>query len=485
MEILSTISGWVWDPLAYVALATGVLFTLVTKGVQFRRVPDMIRQLRAGEAGEGGLSSLQTLALSLSSRIGVGSIAGVATAVASGGPGALLWMVVTALLGATAAYAEAVLAQVYKRRSHGEDLGGMPYYIKYGLKAPWLASVAALATMIAYGFVLPGVQANNIASSAQLAFGTEGWQVGLVLAAVLGVVVVGGTRRIVKVVESVVPFVALGYIISAYVIIALNIEKVPSAISLIVSSGMGVDQVFGGIMGFAVAWGVRRAVFASALGLGEGTFAAAAATVSHPGKQGIVQACSIYIDVLLICTASGLLLVVTGAYNVTDPSGGFLVEHVPGAVAGPNYMQEAIDSSLPGWGAGFVAVAVAMFAFVSMVFFYYVAQTNLAFLLGERRSRGLESLLKAGTVAIAFIGTAVTADAMWAVGDIGYGILGWLNMVCVLLLTPVVRKVIKDYDRQRSQGLDPRFDPGPLGIQGADYWQTQTQKGTAKEPESV
>ncbi|MEV6699361.1 alanine/glycine:cation symporter family protein [Streptomyces sp. NPDC051453] len=483
MEILTAISGWIWDPLAYVALAVGVLFTLLTKGVQFRRVPDMIRQLRTGEASEGGMSSLQTLALSLSSRIGVGSIAGVATAVASGGPGALLWMVVAALLGATAAYGEAVLAQVYKRRGHGEDLGGMPYYIKYGLKAPWLASAVALTTMVAYGFILPGVQANNVASSARLAFGVDGWQVGLALAAVLGLVVVGGTRRIVKVVESVVPFVALGYILCAYVIIAMNVEKVPSAVALIISSGMGVHQVFGGIMGFAVAWGVRRAVFASALGLGEGTFAAAAATVSHPGKQGIVQACSIYIDVLLICTASGLLLVVTGAYNVTDPAGGFLVENVPGAVAGPNYMQEAIDTSLPGFGAGFVAVAVALFAFISMVFFFYVAQTNLAFLLGQRRSRGLELLLKAGTVAIAFVGTAVTADAMWAVGDIGYGILGWLNMGCVLLLTPVVRKVVRDYDRQRQEGLDPYFDPESLGIQGAEYW--QARKEPAAEPERV
>ncbi|MCX5443730.1 alanine:cation symporter family protein [Streptomyces sp. NBC_00063] len=175
-----------------------MLFTLLTKGVPFRRVSDMIRQLRTGEASEGGMSSLQTLALSLSSRIGVGSIAGVATAVASGGPGALLWMVVAALLGATAAYGEAVLAQVYKRRGHGEDLGGMPYYIKYGLKAPWLASAVALTTMVAYGFILPGVQANNVASSARLAFGVDGWQVGLALAAVLGLIVVGGTRRILK-----------------------------------------------------------------------------------------------------------------------------------------------------------------------------------------------------------------------------------------------------------------------------------------------
>ncbi|MGW4391830.1 alanine/glycine:cation symporter family protein [Streptomyces sp. NPDC004685] len=485
MEILTTISGWIWNPLAYVALGIGVLFTLLTKGVQFRRFPDMLRHLRAGESGDAGFSPLQTLALSLSSRIGVGSIAGVATAVAAGGPGALVWMVITALLGSTCAYAESVLAQVYKRREHGEDRGGMPYYIKYGLKAPWLATIVAAATLIGYGFVFPGVQANNIASSAELAFGVDGPVVGVVLAVVLGFVVLGGTRRIVKVVEKIVPFLAVGYILSALVIIGLNIAKVPDAFVLIVSSAMGQDQVFGGIVGYAVAWGVRRAVFASATGLGEGTFAAGAATTTHPGKQGIIQAFSIYIDILLICTASGLLLVVTGAYNVTDPAGGFLVENVPGAVAGPNFMQEAIDSSLPGWGAVFVAIAVAMFAFTSMVFFFYVAQTNLVFLLGDRRSKALDALVKVGTMAIAFIGTAVTADAMWAAGDIGYGILGWLNMGCVLLLTPVVRKVIRDYDRQRRDGLDPHFDPEALGIRGADYWHKQTRKDAAKEAQGV
>ncbi|MEU6664225.1 alanine/glycine:cation symporter family protein [Streptomyces sp. NPDC046821] len=483
MEMLSAISGWIWNPLAYVALGIGVLFTLLTKGVQFRRFPDMLRHLRTGEAGEGGLTSLQTLALSLSSRIGVGSIAGVATAVAAGGPGALLWMVITALLGSTCAYAESVLAQVYKRRVQDEDRGGMPYYIKYGLKAPWLATVVAVATLIGYGFVFPGIQANNIASSAKLAFGVNGPVTGVVVAAVLGLVIVGGTRRIVKVVEAVVPFVALLYILSALVIIALNATKVPHALLLIVSSAMGKDQLFGGIVGYAVAWGVRRAVFASATGLGEGTFAAAAATVSHPGKQGIIQAFSIYIDILLICTASGLLLVVTGAYNVTDPAGGFLVQNVPGAVAGPNYMQEAIDSSLPGWGSGFVAVAVTMFAFISMVFFFYVAQTNLVFLLGERRSKVWEALVKVGTLGIAFTGTAVSADTMWAAGDIGYGILGWLNMGCVLLLTPVVRKVIRDYDRQRRDGLDPVFAPDRLGIEGADYW--LAQPAALKEPGRV
>lgn len=485
MSLLTTVSDWIWNPLAYFALAVGIFFTFITKAVQFRRLPDMIRQLKDSESGDGGLSSFQTLALTLSSRVGVGSIAGVATAIAMGGPGAIMWMAITGLLGSTCAYAEAVLAQLYKRRVHGEDRGGMPYYIKYGLKAPWLAFIVALTALIGYGFVFPGVQSNNIASSAEQAFGIEPWVTGLVITGLLGVVVIGGTKRVVQVAQTIVPFMALGYLLTALLLIVLNIEKLPAAISLIVSSGMGSDQVFGGIVGYAVAWGVRRAVFASATGFGEGTFAAAAADASHPGKQGVIQAFSIYIDLLLICMATGIMVVLTDSYHVKDAAGNMMVDHVPGAIAGPNFVQHAIDSSLPGWGSVAVAIAILLFAFTSQVFFFYVATTNLIFLLGEKRSIFLENVVKVGALAISFIGCVITADAMWAAGDIGYGLLAWLNMAAVLLLTPKVRKIVNDYDRQRKAGLDPTFDPKALGIEGAQWWETVFAERQAKKAEAA
>lgn len=245
-EILGIISDWIWNPMAYFALALGVFFTFVTKGVQFRRLPDMIRQLKNGKGDDSGLSSFQTLALTLSSRVGVGSIAGVATAIGVGGPGAIMWMAITGLLGSTAAYAEAVLAQVYKRRVRGEDRGGMPYYVRYGLKAPRLAAALALLTMVGYGFVFPGIQANNIASSAELAFSVEPWVTGVVITSLLAVVIVGGTKRIVNVAQTIVPFMAIGYVLTALVILVLNIEKLPETIRLIVFSGLGLDQMFGG-----------------------------------------------------------------------------------------------------------------------------------------------------------------------------------------------------------------------------------------------
>lgn len=470
-ELITTVSDIIWNPLAYFALGLGVLFTLLTKGIQIRRLPDMLRQLAQGGSSEAGMSSFQALALTLSSRMGVGSIAGVATAVAAGGPGAIMWMLITGFLGSTTAYAEGVLAQVYKRRIQGEDRGGMPYYVRYGLRLPRVAFVLALVTMIGYGFVFPGIQANNIASSVELAFRIPPWGTALIITGALALVIVGGTKRIVLFAQTVVPFMGFGYIVTAAVIVVLNIQLVPETARVIFASGFGSDAVFGGMVGYAVAWGVRRAVFASATGFGEGTFSAAAARVTHPGKQGVVQAFSIYFDIMLVCMATGVLIVLTGQYNVTDPDGGLIVENVPGLVAGPNYVQAAIDTTFPGWGSVAVALAILLFAFTSQVFFYYVATTNLFFLLGERRSRAAENVLKIGALAISFFGCLVDAEAMWAAGDIGYGLIAWLNMTCLLFLTPVVLRIMRDYDRQLAAGLDPQFDPKALRIRNADWWE--------------
>ncbi|WP_156761255.1 alanine/glycine:cation symporter family protein [Microbacterium karelineae] len=475
MEILSSISNLIWDPIAYFALGLGVLFTILTKGVQFRRLPDMFRQLRNSKAEHGGLSSFQTMALTLSSRMGVGSIAGVATAIASGGPGAIFWMAVTGLVGSTVAYAEAVLAQLYKRRIDGEDRGGMPYYIKYGLRAPWLAMIVAGVAFVGYGFVFPGIQANNIASSAELAFGLEPWITGLIVTGILAIVIIGGTKRIVHVAEGVIPFMGAGYIITAIVIVVMNASRIPETAVLIFQSAIGIDPLFGGIVGYAVMWGVRRAVFASATGMGEGTFSSAAARTSHPGKQGIVQAFSIYIDVLFVCMATGLMITITGTYHVLDRAGNYLLNNVGDAVAGPNFVQLAIDTTLPGWGSVFVAIAILLFAFTSQIFFFYVASTNLLFLFGNKRNKAMEVVLKIGALAISFFGAIVNARAMWAVGDIGYGVMTWLNMICVLLLAPIVWKVVKDYDRQRREGYDPRLDVEELGVKGADWWEADAR----------
>lgn len=479
-EFLSGVSDAIWAPMAYVVLGLGVLYSVATKGVQFRRIPDMLRQLKDSEGGEGGLSSFQALVLALASRVGVGSIAGVATAVSAGGPGALVWMAVTGLVGCTVGYAEATLSQAFKRqvqdedrRKANEDIGGMPYYIKYGLKMPKVGAVVAVLGVIGYGFVFPGLQVNTIAASAEHAFNLPVWVPAILVTVLIGLVILGGTTRVVKVTQGLVPVLAIGYLLLALAVIFINIGSVPAAVVLIFQSAVGVHPVLGGIAGAAVAWGVRRAVFASSNGLGEATFAAAAARTSHPGKQGLVQTFSIYIDVLLICMATGLMMVVSGKYNVSDGAGNYLVNNIPGVPVGANWVQEAIDTLLPGWGAGFVAVAVLLFGFTCLLAYFYVANSNLLYLLDGKKGKGWKSTLKVGTMAIVFVGSVVNAKLIWAAGDIGLGLIAWVNLICLALLFPLVRKIYLDYERQRKLGLDPTFDPKALGIEGADFWEEQ------------
>jgi AGCS family alanine or glycine:cation symporter len=477
-DILARVADGIWAPMAYVVLGLGVAFTIATKGVQFRRIPDMLRQLREHNEGEGGLSSFQALVLALGSRVGVGSIAGVATAIGGGGPGALLWMIVTGLVGCTVGYAEATLAQTFKRQvkdedriKANEDIGGMPYYIKYGLKLPKIGVLVAVMGLVGYGLVFPGFQVSTIAASSKLAFGLPNWVPATVVTILIAAVIFGGTRRIVRVTETLVPVLAIGYLLLALAVIGVNIANVPAAVTLIVKSALGFEPMLAGVVGAAIAWGVRRAVFASSNGLGEATFAAAAARTSHPGKQGLVQTFSIYIDVLLICMATGLMMVVSGKYNVSDGAGGYLVNNIPGVPVGPNWVQEAIDTLTQGWGAGFVAVAVFLFGFTCLIVYYYVAHSNLLFLLDGRQGSTATLGLKLATLLIVFVGAIVNARLIWAAGDIGLGLIAWVNLICVVFLFPMVYRIYRDYEQQRKQGLDPAFDPAALGIDGADFWE--------------
>lgn len=335
--------------------------------------------------------------------------------------------------------------------------------------------------LIGYGIIFPGFQVSTIASSAEPAFGLPHWGPAIIVTVLVAAVIFGGTTRIVKVTQTLVPLLAIGYLILALCVIIAKLGSVPAAILLIVNSAFGAEPVLSGIMGAAIAWGVRRAVFASANGLGEATFAAAAARTSHPAKQGLVQTFSIYIDVLLICMAMGLMMVVFGNYNVSDGHGGTRIANLPGIDAGPEWVQESINTLLPGWGAGFVAVAVLLFGFTCLMLYYYVAQTNLLYLLGNRNGRVPALALKLATLVIVFLGAVVNAALIWAIGDIGLGLIAWVNLICLAFLFPIVRKIFTDYESQRKQGLDPTFDPKALGIEHAEFWVCQAKEPVTKE----
>lgn len=473
METLTAISDGLWNPMAYLALAVGLFFTVLTLGAQFRLLPHTLTLLFKPKVDDAGIAPLQALLLTIASRVGVGNIAGVGTAIAAGGPGALLWMVVCALLGAASSFAESSLAQVFKRKVNGEHRGGMPFYVKFGLRLKWLAAVLAVMTAVGYGIVFPGVQSNNIAASMKNAFGIDPWVSAVVVTGILGVVIFGGTKRLVKAVDLMVPFMALGYIVVALVVVAANYSEIVPALRLIFESAFGLHELFGGMAGMAVAWGVRRAVFSNVAGVGEGTYGSAAASANHPATQGLLQGFSIFIDTVVVCFATGIMIVITGSYNVFSSNGGTVVENLPGVEAGAGYTQNAVDQVLPGFGPGFVAIALFFFAFTTLVAFYYIAHTNLVFLFGKEPGSVAAILLKLGMMAMTFYGSVESAAVIWTLGDIGYASLGWVNMVCLLFLAPVVRKVIRDYDRQRKLGGEVHFDPRPLGIEGAEYWKVR------------
>lgn len=493
-KIVESINAVIWsDALIFMCLAAGLWFSIRTRFMQLRGFAEMCRLTVKGEKSDAGVSSFQALAMSMAGRMGIGNIAGVATAIAYGGPGAIFWMWVMGFLGAATSYVECTLAQIYKTKdADGRYRGGPAYYIEKAMGLKWYAMAFAIATIVAAGLLLPGVQANAIADSATAVIckgadacagvggvaGMKLW-IGIAVAIMLAVIIFGGVKRIANFAEIVVPFMALAFIGTAVVVMILNAEKVPAMFSDIFSSAFGAHAIFGGVIGQAIAWGVKRGIYANEAGQGSGPHAAAAAEVSHPAKQGYVQAFAIYFDTMLVCTATAFLLLSTGVYNVyqrvTVEGTEKLVaiyEHLPGVAPdqGALMTQAAFDSVAPGMGAAFVAIALFFFAFTTIMAYYYMAETNLNYVTGNNPSQLWLNLLRLGVLCIVVFGAYHDAKLAWTLGDIGVGLMAWINVTAILIIQKPAMLALKDYERQRKLGLDPVFDPQALGIKNADFW---------------
>ncbi len=372
-EIVNAINGVIWSPaLIYLCLGVGLYFSLRTRFLQLRHIKEMVRLMFDGKSTDAGVSSFQALAMTLAGRVGTGNIAGVATAITFGGPGALFWMWMVAFLGASSAFVESTLGQVYKEKINGEYRGGPAFYIEKGLGMKWYAWTFAIATVFACGVLLPGVQANSIGSSLQTAFNIDPNVTAAGLALLLGFIIFGGVKRIASFASTVVPFMALGYIIVACVVVAMNVDQLPAVLKLIINSAFGLDAGFGAIIGMAIMWGVKRGVYSNEAGQGTGPHASSAAAVSHPAKQGLVQGFSVYIDTLFVCSATAFMLLITGQYNVQAEDGSPLFTGIKGVAAGPGYVQTAMENVLPGFGSLFVAIALLFFSFTTIVDYYYI-----------------------------------------------------------------------------------------------------------------
>lgn len=470
-ELVNTINGYVWSTaLIALLLGVGLYFSIRSRFLQLRHLPEMLRLMFDGKSSDQGVSSFQALTMTLAGRVGTGNIAGVATAITFGGPGAVFWMWMVAFLGASSAFVESTLGQVYKESLNKQYRGGPAFYIEKGLGVKWYAVLFAVVTIFATGLLLPGVQANAIAESLKTAAGVETTVTGAVLAIALAFIIFGGVKRIAGFAELVVPFMALGYIVVACIIVVMHIEQLPAVISLIFTSAFGGEAAFGAILGMAIQWGVKRGVYSNEAGQGTGPHASSAAEVSHPAKQGLVQGFSVYVDTLFVCSATAFMLLITGQYNVEAPDGTPLFTGIQGVAAGPGYVQTALENILPGFGSLFVAIALLFFAFTTIVAYYYIAETNIAYLNRTTQRPWLTFVLKLALIAATFYGAIRTADAAWALGDLGVGLMAWLNIVAIVLMHNVAFKCLRDYEAQKAQGKDPVFDPVALGIDNADYW---------------
>ena len=461
-RIVSAINDVVWSPALVVLLVgAGLYFSIRTRFVQLRRIGVMTHLLfgkKDKTKEKKGVSSFEAFCIALSGRVGTGNIVGVATAIALGGPGAIFWMWVIAFLGASTAFVESTLAQLFNFEHEDGFRGGPACYIDKGLRSKWLAVVFALFTIIGCGLMLTTVQANGMSSAASNSLGVKPLVSGLFLAFLIGLVVIGGIKRISKVASIVTPFMAVAYIVIALVVLAFNWRAIPGLLSMIVTNAFGINPVCGGILGSTIMMGVKRGLFSNEAGQGTVAIPSASADVKHPAEQGLVQAFSVYVDTLLVCTATALMILSAGTYNILGPDSSMLVANSP--ELGANYVgftQAAIDTVLGGFGSIFISIALAFFVFTTIMAYYFYSESSIIYLcsLNGKCSQRTEMLLirvlqVAQLTAIVF-GAVKEANLVWTLGDIGVGIMAWVNVIAIILLSNKAFGALKEYEGSISK----------------------------------
>ena len=478
-EIVSTLSGWVWGmPFIVFCLAAGLYFTCSMRFMQVRYFKQMLQMLFQGKSSSSGISSFQAFSLALAGRVGTGNIAGVATAIALGGPGAVFWMWVIAFLGAGTAYIEASLGQIYKEKIDGNYRGGPAFYILKGLKNKPFAIVFAIVTVCAQGLLIPGVQSNTICNAFENSFGINLHITAAIIAILLGVIIFGGVRRIARVAEIVTPFMTAGYILIVAIILILNYKDILGVFSLIFRSALGFETALSGMVGAAISMGVKRGIFSNEAGQGTAPHAAAACEVPHPAKQGIVQAFSVYVDTLLVCTATALIILITGTFHVFDASGEIILSGQRMSQSITDYgainTQMAIDTTFPGFGSGFIAIALFFFAFTTLMNYYYQAESNVYFLFRHGKTAFyMVNFVRVAMLLVTFFAAVNAMSLAWDLADIGVGVMAWLNLIAIIMLRKIALKVFADFEEQFRAGIkDPVFRSENLGLE-TDEWKDQ------------
>ena len=459
-ELITQINDAIWGYVLIAALIIcGIWFTWKTRGVQFRMVGEMIRLLTdSATSGTDSLSdkdknhkhisSFQAFAVSVATRVGTGNLAGVATAIAIGGPGAVFWMWVIALIGSATAFIESTLGQLYKQRHKDSFVGGPAYYIEKGLHCKWMAYLFAVLITITFGLSYNSIQSNTICGAMQEAFGWNPLIVGGILSVVALIIIFGGLHRIANVSAVLVPLMAIGYFILVVVIIIMNIQLIPNVMKVIFTSAFGLEQGVGGAIGATIMNGVKRGLFSNEAGEGSAPNVAATATVSHPVKQGLIQALGVFTDTLLVCSCTAFMILISGLYNTPELNGIALT-------------QAALNSEIGAIGPTFIAIAILLFAFSSIIGNYYYGEANIRFMTSSNVVLTLYRLFSGGVLVM--FGAMASLEIVWNLGDLCMALLTACNLVAIISLGKYAFRLLDDYRQQKRRGIkEPVFHRGQL-----------------------
>lgn len=452
MQFINTLNGFLWSyVLIGLLLASGIYYTVRSGFAQFRLFGNTIKlilgkapAMRDGQTATGNqVSAFQAFCISISSHVGTGNLAGVAIAVVLGGPGALFWMWITALIGCATSLIENTLAQVYKEKEpDGSFKGGPAYYMSKALGWTTMGKIFSFIVVFTFAFAFNTVQANTIAQAFEGTFNLDSSIGGIIIAILTGLVIFGGLKRIAHFSSLIVPVMAIGYVVVAILVLAMNIAHIPALIVLIVKSAFGMDAVLGGAMGVAMLQGVKRGLYSNEAGMGSAPNAAATSNVSHPVKQGLMQAFGVFVDTILICSATGFIVLLLPNYANAGETGIKLT-------------QIALSHEVGMWGNPFITVCIFLFAFSSLIGNYYYGETNLSFLLGDNKI--YMAIFRILCVITVYIGCVAELSDVWDIADLSMGTMAIMNIVTIAILSPKAFLVIKDYIRQRKEGKNPVF----------------------------
>ena len=444
----TSLNDWLWGNILVAALVCcGLWFTWRTRFVQFRMIGEMIRLLGdsavPSEKGKRHISSFEAFAVSVATRVGTGNMAGVATAITIGGPGAVFWMWVMALMGSATAFVESTLGQLFKQHHEDSFIGGPAYYIQRGLHCRWMSVLFAVLITITFGLSYNSIQSNTICGALQESFGWSPLWVGVVLSIVGLTIVFGGIKRIARVSSILVPVMAIGYFLLAVFIIIMNLHLIPHVLKTIVTSAFGLEQVAGGGLGATMMIGIKRGLFSNEAGEGSAPNVAATASVSHPVKQGLIQALGVFTDTLMVCSCTAFIILICGLHQTTDLNGIVLT-------------QASVETVIGSFGSVFIAIAILLFAFSSIIGNYYYGEANIRFLTNSKMTITVYRIFSAGVVVM--FGALSTLELVWSVGDLCMALLTACNLVAIIALGRYVFRLLDDYRQQKRQGIkNPTF----------------------------